>query len=94
MRAEGYSTLEELDAHYTGGQSPMNPLNYVWYQCRWQRLVARVFDTDGEEGVIRFWECFHAKDRFAPGDVTVATLASLLRAEVSQSLGRALQRWR
>jgi hypothetical protein len=32
MRAEGYSTLEELEAHYTGGDDPMSPLNYVWFQ--------------------------------------------------------------
>ena len=43
MRAEGYSTLEELEAHYTGGDQPMSPLNYVWYQYRWQRLAARMF---------------------------------------------------
>jgi hypothetical protein len=41
MRAEGYSTLEELDAHYAGGDQPMSPLNYVWFQCRWQRLAPR-----------------------------------------------------
>lgn len=29
MRADGYSTLEELEAHYTGGDDPMSPLNYV-----------------------------------------------------------------
>ena len=40
MRAEGYSTLEDLEAHYTGGDDPMSPLNYVWYQYRWQRLAA------------------------------------------------------
>ncbi len=31
MRAGGYGTLEELEAHYTGGDQPMSPLNYVWY---------------------------------------------------------------
>jgi hypothetical protein len=25
MRAEGYSTLEELEAHYTGGDEPISP---------------------------------------------------------------------
>jgi hypothetical protein len=48
MRAESYSTLDELGAHYTGGDDPMSPLNYVWYQYRWQRLAARMFDADGE----------------------------------------------
>jgi hypothetical protein len=93
-RADGYSTLEDLEAHYTGGDQPMSPLNYVWYQYRWQRLVARMFDADGEEGLVRFWDCFHAADRFGPGEVTTSSLARLLRTEVSQILGRAIQNWR
>jgi hypothetical protein len=94
MRAEGYSTLEELEAHYTGGDDPMSPLNYVWYQYRWQRLAAKVFDADGEDGLVRFWDCFHAADRFNSGEVTAASLAPLLRTEVSERLGRAVQNWR
>jgi hypothetical protein len=93
MRAEGYSTLEELEAHYTGGDDPMAPLNYVWYQYRWQRVAARVFDADGEDGLIRFWDCFHATDRFDPGDVTTSSLAALLSDEVSKTLGRAVREW-
>jgi hypothetical protein len=94
MRANGYSTLEELEAHYTGGDQPMSPLNYVWYQYRWQRLVAKVFEIDGEDGLVRFWDCFHASDPVGSGEVTAASLAPLLRIEVSETLGRAVQRWR
>jgi hypothetical protein len=94
IRAEGYSTLEELEAHYTGGDDPMSPLNYVWFQYRWQRLAARTFDADGEDGLVRFWNCFHATDRLHSDEATAASLAPLLRAEVSQTLGRAIQNWR
>ncbi len=94
MRAEGYSTLEELEAHYTGGDNPMSPLNYVWYQYRWQRLAATMFDADGEDGLVRFWDCFHAIDRLNSGEVTAASLAPLLSTEVSETLGRAVQDWR
>lgn len=94
IRAEGYSTLEDLQAHYTGGDRPMGPLNYVWYQYRWQRLAAKMFNADGEEGLVRFWDCFHGADRVAAADVTAALLAPVLRAEVSETLGRAVQRWR
>jgi hypothetical protein len=94
MRAEGYSTLEELEAHYTGGDQPMSPLNYVWYQYRWQRLAAKMFNADGEAGLIRFWDGFHGTDRLSSGEVTAASLAPLLRTEVSQTLGRAIQNWR
>ena len=94
MRAEGYTTLEDLEAHYTGGDEPMSPLNYVWYQYRWQRLAAQVFDTDGADGLVRLWNCFHAIDRFAINEVTTQSLAALLKSEVSETLGRAIQEWR
>ncbi len=92
-RAEGYSTLEELQAHYAGGDEPMSPLNYVWYQYRWQRLAARMFEADGEDGLVRFWECFHASDRVGSDQITASALAPLLRAEVSETLGRAVRSW-
>jgi hypothetical protein len=94
MRAEGYSTLEDLEAHYTGGDDPMGPLNYVWYQYRWQRLAATMFDVDGEDGLVRFWDCFHGTNRLSSGGVTAASLAPLLRTEVSEILGGAVQEWR
>jgi hypothetical protein len=94
MRAEGYSTLEELQAHYTGGDEPMSPLNYVWFQHRWLRLAAKVFDADGEDGLVRFWNCFHATDSASGGEVTAASLAPLLTSEVSRTLGRAVRDWR
>jgi hypothetical protein len=94
MRAEGYSTLEELQAHYTGGDDSMNPLNYVWYQYRWLRLAAKMFEVDGEDGLVRFWDCFHSTDRVDASEATAASLAPLLTAEVSPTLGRAVRDWR
>ena len=92
MRAEGYSTLDELQAHYTGSDDSMSPLNYVWFQYRWLRLAAKMFEVDGEDGLVRFWDCFHATDRVNIG-AAPASLAPLLTAEVSQTLGRAVQDW-
>jgi hypothetical protein len=94
MRAEGYSTLDELQTHYTGGDHPMDPLNYVWFQYRWQRLAAKMFQADGEGGLVRLWDCFHAIDRLDAGEATPASLAPLLRTEVSETLGRAVHDWR
>jgi hypothetical protein len=94
MRSEGYSTLEELETHYTGGDDPMNPLNYVWYQYQWQRLAAAMFDADGEDGLVRFWNCFHSTDRPRSDEVRAASLAPLLMTEVSETLGRAVRDWR
>ena len=94
LRAEGFTTLDELEAHYPGGDDPMGPLNYVWFQYRWQRLAAEMFQVDGEDGLIRFWDCFHAADRVPGGQVPAASLAPLLTAEVSRTLGQAVRDWR
>jgi hypothetical protein len=94
MRAEGYSTLEELQAHYTGSRDSMNPLNYVWYQHRWLRLAAKMFEVDGEDGLVRFWDCFPSINRVAASEATAASLAPLLTTEVSPTLGRAVRDWR
>jgi hypothetical protein len=92
--AEGYSTLEELQAHYAGSDDSMSPLNYVWFQYRWQRLAATMFEADGEDGLVRFWECFHSTDRVNASKSTAASLAPLLTTEVSPTLGQAVRDWR
>ncbi len=94
IRSEGYCTLEEFEAHYTGGNDPMSPLNYVWYQCRFQRLAAAMFEADGDDVLVRFWNYFHATGLIGSGEVTAASLAPLLSTEVSGILGRAIRNWR
>lgn len=94
LRAHGFSTLEELEEHYTGGDDPMDALNYVWYQYRWQRLAAVMFDVDGEDGLRRLWDVFRSRDRDGFTDVTPTSLAPLLRSDVSETLGHAIEVWR
>jgi hypothetical protein len=93
MRDEGYSTLDEFEAHYPGSDEPISWLNYVWFQCRWQRLVAQMYDVDGESALVRYWECFHEGDRADTNPHTAASLAPLLTNEVSQTFGRAVRDW-
>ncbi len=93
IRASGFSTLEELEAHYTGGETPMDPLNYIWYHYRWQRLAAAMFDADAEAGLIRFWNCFHEGERDFSGEVTPAALTPLLESKVSETLARGVRDW-
>jgi hypothetical protein len=93
VRAHGYSTLEDLEAHYTGGDNPMSPLNYVWYQYRWQRMAAKMFEADGEDGLVRFWDYFHATDGLSSDEATTESLAGLLETEVSETLGFAVKKW-
>ena len=93
MRAGGYTTLEGLERHYAGGDSPMDPLNYVWYQYRLQRIAAAMFDADGEKSLVRFWNCFRRPDRPPAGEGSAAALVPLLSSEVSETLGRAIEHW-
>ena len=53
----------------------MSPLNYVWYQYRWLRLAAKMFEVDGEDGLVRLWDCFHSTDRVNASEATAASLA-------------------
>ncbi|MGB8180203.1 MAG: hypothetical protein WCF63_08560 [Acidimicrobiales bacterium] len=94
MRDEGYSTLDEFETHYPSSEEPMGWLNYVWFQCRWQRLAAEMFDEEGERALVRCWECFHRTDRADVQPATAASLAPLLSLEVSETLGRAVREWR
>jgi hypothetical protein len=94
IRAEGYSTLEELETHYTGGGDPMSPLNYVWYQYRWLRLAAAMYEASGEDALVRLWGYFRSIGGTVHGDKTTDALARLLNTEVSETLGRAVMSWR
>jgi hypothetical protein len=53
-----------------------------------------MFAIDGEDGLMRFWDCFHAADRVSAEEATPASLAPLLTTEVSRTLGRAVHDWR
>ena len=70
-----------------------HPTGYVWFQYRWPRLAAKVFAADGERGLVRLWDCFHATDRIPAGQTSVASLAPVLSTQVSPTLGRAVRDW-
>ena len=93
MRADGYTTLEDFERHYTGGDDPMDPLNYVWYQYRFQRIAAEMFEADGVDTLVRFWNCFRRAERAGECGVRAAGLVALLSSQVSETLGRAIERW-
>jgi hypothetical protein len=93
MMREGFTTLEELEAHYTGGGDPMSAENYVWYQYRWQRLAAAMFDAEGEDGLVRLWEYFRAVGQRSDDQRPATSMASVLSSHVSETLGRAVRKW-
>jgi len=57
-----------------------------------------LFRADGEDSLVRFWSHFRRPGRdtasdLTASDLTAAALAPVLRAEVSDTLGRAIQEW-
>ncbi len=92
-RLQRYSRLDEFEAHYPGTDEPISWLNYVWFQCRWQRLAAAMFEVDGESALMRFWEYFHAPDRAEVELMDAASWAPLLARDVSETLGQAIRDW-
>jgi len=98
MRAAGSTTLDDFEQRSTGHATPMDPRTYIWYQYRFQRIAAAMFRADGEDSFVRFWSHFRRPGRdtasdLTASDLTAAALAPVLRAEVSDTLGRAIQEW-
>jgi hypothetical protein len=94
MRAGEYHTLDEFEAHYPGSEEPIGWLNYVWFQCRFQRLAAAMYEADGEEVLGRLWDCFHAIEHANAGIDPARSLAQIVSDEVGPTLGRAVLAWR
>ena len=87
MRTEGYSTLEELEEHYPGGDAPMSGLNYVVVSVSVDAARRRdVRDRRRRRGHTLLGLLSRQGPR--PGRrATAVSLAPLLNAEVSVTLG-------
>jgi hypothetical protein len=94
MRVNGYTTLDQAQARYPGWtDEPMTTSNYIWFQYRWQRLAAEIFNADGETALTRFWDCFQGRGAPGPSDIRAAAIAPLLGDQVSATLGLAVSDW-
>jgi hypothetical protein len=69
----------------------MSTQNYLWFQYRFQRLAADVFEADGQDALVRFWRLF--RDRRAPAQTDAASLAPVLAEHVSAALGAGIADW-
>ncbi len=92
VAAEGFTTLEDLEAHYTGGDSPMSPLNYVWYQYRWQRIAAAVYLADGDAALRKLFLAFQTDAEYSIAAAPVDLTAYLFTC-VSSVLGESVANW-
>ncbi len=81
VRAEGDRTLDELEAHDTGGDAPSSPVNDAWCPYRWLRLAARMVEREGEGVVTRSWKHVRGRgdeDAGAPGLSLVRSLSRVV----------------
>jgi hypothetical protein len=91
IHATGISALDAFEEHYAGSRDQMSTQNYLWFQYRFQRLAADVFEADGQDALVRFWRLF--RDRRAPAQTDAASLAPVLAEHVSAELGAGIADW-
>ncbi len=83
-----YTTLEDLEAHYTEiGQK--YPKNYGWYQCRWHMAAGTIYDEAGVTALKNLW--FTLKTQQTILDDTA--LATMLSHKVHQTVADVPLKW-
>jgi hypothetical protein len=62
-----FQTLQQLQENYVViGQQ--HPYNYAWYQCRWHKAAAELYNQYGCELVKKTWNWLKQKDRIGTDD--------------------------
>lgn len=83
-----YTTLEELEAHYTElGQK--YPQNYGWFQCRWHMAAAHIYDAGGLTTFNNLWSALKAQSDILDDQA----FAALLSKQVHQSVADVQLKW-
>jgi len=83
-----FSTLNDLESNYEliGKQFPNN---YGWYQCRWHRAAAHIFDIAGTSAFYNLWKLL----RLQKDSLDDASFASHLTSHVHQSVADVMLKW-
>jgi hypothetical protein len=75
-----YLTLAQFEAVY----SAMDPRNYAWYQSRFHRAAARIYEARGTEALRSLWRmCSHGDE----------LLGRHLEADVDEEVAGVLRAW-
>lgn len=83
-----YTTLAQLEANYEL-IATQHPKNYGWYQCKWHRAAADIFDEGGVAALRDYWDLFSVPHE--PMDD--AELAALLSEKVHPTVARMMISW-
>ncbi len=83
-----YTTLQDLENRYDEiGQQ--YPNNYGWYQCRWHKASADIYNAAGKEVVHKLWTQF----KFHRDPLDDYAFAVTLAREVHQTVADVLLKW-
>lgn len=83
-----YTTLNELETNYNQlGQQ--YPKNYGWYQCRWHKAAAEIYDAAGSKAFKKLWQLL--KNQREPLDDK--SFVELLEKKVHQSVADVQLNW-
>ncbi len=83
-----YTTLQQLEEHYDT-IAQQHPQNYGWYQCRWHRAAAGIFDAGGKTVLQKLWLMLKTQPELL-GD---AALAEALAVRVHPEMAHLMLHW-
>lgn len=83
-----YTTLSDLDMYYSE-IAQKYPRNYGWYQCRWHKAAANIYD----EGKVLIFKKLWITLKTQRTKLDDASFATLLSQQVHQSVADVLLKW-
>ncbi len=83
-----FTTLEQLQANYEL-IAKEHSKNYGWYQCKWHRAAADIYEEGGVAALRDFWDLFSIPH----GPMEDAALAELLHDKVHPAVARMITTW-
>ncbi len=83
-----YTSLQDVEEKYNEiGQ--FHAKNYGWYQCRWHKSAADIYDAGGKELVLKLWNTFKQQKE----KLTDEQLISFMETSVHKSIADMIRNW-
>lgn len=83
-----FTTLQQLESNYQL-IATQHPNNYGWYQSRWHKGAADVYDAGGEILLLKFWNAF----RLTKTEIKDEDLADFLEVHIHPAMGNFFRNW-
>jgi hypothetical protein len=83
-----YTALKDIEERYEEIGS-RHARNYGWYQSRWHAAAGQIYDSGGEEALVRMWRTFLEQQE----QVNDHDFAEFLSTRIHPSVADVLLRW-